>query len=286
MSKQIIRILLDGKAICTKPLLMNESLSFIRVKIKEKIQNDFIYLDLDGNPIEKEDENDFALENICAEKKINIKSIEDGIQVFLNEKALISIKCQIINNLSEARNVIKQKIKEDFTFLDKDKNEVDIEDERDYEIKDILNKDKIMIKSESITDFPPANIVSIETTTKPIYKKPKPFRKKDFDFSKFEIIKKDKNMTFYRYSKVQRKEIHKLIYQYNFDKYDYSEDNYAYVVLFVGKTGDGKTTAINAFFNIIKGIQLEDEYRFILIEEVQKKRGRLNPKQMAFIFII
>lgn len=148
-------------------------------------------------------------------KKINIKSIEDGIQVFLNEKALISIKCQIKNNLSEKRNVIKQIIKECFTSLDTDKNEVYIKDERDFEIKDILNNDKIMIKSESISDFPPANIVPIETI-------PKPFKKKDFDFSKFKIIKKETNMTFYRYSKVERKEIHKLIYQYNFHKYDYS----------------------------------------------------------------
>lgn len=83
-------------------------------------------------------------------------------------------------------------------------------------------------------------------------------------------------MTFYRYSKVEKKEIHKLVYQYNFDEYDISDQNYACVVLFVGKTGDGKTTAINSFFNIIKGIQLEDEYRFILIEEIPKKKGQVE----------
>ena len=92
-------------------------------------------------------------------------------------------------------------------------------------------------------------------------------------------------MTYYRYSKIEKKEIHKLVYQYNFDEYDISDENYAYVVLFVGKTGDGKTTAINSIFNIIKGIQLEDEYRFILIEEIQKKKDKQNPKQMVFIFI-
>jgi hypothetical protein len=41
----------------------------------------------------------------------------------------------------------------------------------------------------------------------------------------------------------------------------------------VGKTGDGKSTAINSFFNIIKGIKIEDKYRFILIEEKEKEKG-------------
>ena len=276
MSKQIIRVVLNGKPICTKPFLMNESLSSIREKIKEKVKTDFSYLDSDGNPIEKGDENEFTLENICSQKQINIKSIEEGIKVFLNDVFAFSIDIQETFNLNEARSIIKQKIKDDFTFLDLDKNKVDINDEKDYEIKDILNQDKIILKCESNSDFPPANIVSNENeiTPKIIYKKPKPFKKKEIDFSKFEIIKKEENITFYRYSKEQRKEIHKLVYQYNYDKFDYSDDSYAYVILFVGKTGDGKTTAINAFFNIIKGIQLEDEYRFILIEEIQKKKGQ------------
>ena len=48
--------------------------------------------------------------------------------------------------------------------------------------------------------------------------------------------------------------------------------NEAYVVLFCGKSGDGKSTAINAFFNIVKGIKLEDNFWFILITEPKTKR--------------
>ena len=51
-------------------------------------------------------------------------------------------------------------------------------------------------------------------------------------------------------------------------------DSDAYVILFCGKTGDGKSTAINAFFNIIKGIELEDNYRFILVTEPKKAQGQ------------
>ena len=51
-------------------------------------------------------------------------------------------------------------------------------------------------------------------------------------------------------------------------------DSDAYVILFCGKTGDGKWTALNAFFNIIKGIELEDNYRFILVTEPKKAKGQ------------
>ncbi len=65
-----------------------------------------------------------------------------------------------------------------------------------------------------------------------------------------------------------------MVYQYFYDKFDINDYKLAYIILFVGKTGDGKSTAINAFFNIIKGIQLEDKYRFILIEEIKKAKGQ------------
>ena len=45
-------------------------------------------------------------------------------------------------------------------------------------------------------------------------------------------------------------------------------------MIFIGKTGDGKSTAINALFNIIKGIKLEDNHRFILIKEPKKAKGQ------------
>ena len=43
-------------------------------------------------------------------------------------------------------------------------------------------------------------------------------------------------------------------------------------MLFCGKIGDGKTSAINAFFNKVKGIQLKDNDRFILITEPKKTK--------------
>ena len=82
-------------------------------------------------------------------------------------------------------------------------------------------------------------------------------------------LRKKDNLTIYKYSNKERKSNRELVYQYFYDEFnindnDNDNDN-AFIILFFGKIGDGKSTAINAIFNIIKGIELEDNYRFILI---------------------
>ena len=86
------------------------------------------------------------------------------------------------------------------------------------------------------------------------------------------MLEKREDLTYYKYSNIQRQSGHDLVYQYYYDNFEVEDYNNAYVILFCGKTGDGKTTAINAFFNIIKGIILEDNYRFILIKEPEKDK--------------
>ena len=89
-----------------------------------------------------------------------------------------------------------------------------------------------------------------------------------------EIIEIRDDLKFYKYSNAEKINSHKLIYEYHYDKFDKNDNKNAYIILFIGKTGDGKTTAINAFFNIIKGVKLEDKYRYILIKEPKKPKGQ------------
>ena len=89
-----------------------------------------------------------------------------------------------------------------------------------------------------------------------------------------EIIEIKDDLKIYKYSNVEKINSHQLIYEYHYDKFDNNDYKNAYIILFIGKTGDGKTTAINAFFNIIKGIRIEDKYRYILIKEAKKPKGQ------------
>ena len=205
--KEKVKVELDGEIKFTKPFELNETLKSIREKIKEKIGEAF-FLHKEGYVIDKEDENEYNLEDILLDSKIiKLKSRETNES---NKKELNNNNSNPIINENKESNNIK-------------------------------NTKKIKIQ---------------------------------FDLSKYEEIDKKEDLVIYRYSKVERQSDHKLVYQYFYDKFDINDYKVAYIILFVGKTGDGKSTAINAFFNIIKGIQLEDNFRFILIEEIKKEKGQ------------
>ena len=156
MSKQIIRIILNGKPIGTKPLFGNESLTTIREKIQDKTKeySDYIFVDKNGDNISKENEKDYNLENICESKTIKIKSLEiinSGINVILNDLKQFSINCSNSQNLNVVRGLINNIIQDDFLFLDQDGNTVSKTDEIDYAVEDILNNKSIKIKGNNST---------------------------------------------------------------------------------------------------------------------------------------
>ena len=252
----------------------------IREKIKNKIGNSQ-FLEKGESPIDIEDEKDFTLKEIIKDNILFLKTEiqnDSGIKIMINGNPFCTKDISLEENLQNLRNKLKDDIKNDFIFLDKGEVEIDLDGEEDFNIKEILNNGYIKIKSNSspapisnTSDFSSSyssNAKQSSSTKTPINEK-----KIQYDLSKYEIIKKEEGVTFYRYSNVKSKSNHELIYHYYFDKFDSNDYRKAYIILFVGKTGDGKSTGINAFFNIIKGIQINDNFRFILIEEQPKKKG-------------
>ena len=278
MSKIAVKIHLDGNPKGMKPLLLSDTLTSVRTKIMDKVNSSYIFLDGDGLEINRNDENDITLGDIVKDKIIKLKSIgggQPGINIFLNESEVCSVNCQKSNNLNEVRNQIKDKIKDDFIFIDQDGQPITKTDEGDITVEDILINQSIKLKgtnSPAATPFNKSN--EKKNTNKGGDKKLHMKKNKNIDFSKHEILEKTDTLITYRYSKMPKQSNHKLVYQYFYDVYDPEDYHNAYVILFCGKTGDGKTTAINALFNIIKGISLEDNYRFILIIEPSKKKGQ------------
>ena len=96
------------------------------------------------------------------------------------------------------------------------------------------------------------------------------------DLSKHKFSGKTKNgkLSFFIYSEEKRVEnISNQTYQYNYDHLSEYEKRDARILLFIGKTWDRKSIDINSFFNLIKGVKLEDDYRLYLIRENPKKKG-------------
>ena len=260
------QIIINGEPKGKKPLMLEDTLASVRENLKERIEIPYIFLDMDDNEIKNEDENNLKLKDISKEKTIKLKEDNSVISVFLNESKVCFIKYTPSQKLDETRKLLTDKIKEDFCFLDSDAVDVLKNDEPDYEIDDIIKDKSIKLKSQNSTVEKP------NETDKKVIKSNK--RKIEFDFSKYDIVEKKEGLILYKYSNEPQQKLYDLVYQYWYDKYEPSDFNEAYVVLFCGKTGDGKTTAINAFFNIIKGITLDDDFRFILISEPEKEKGQ------------
>ena len=225
-------------------------------------------MDQENNVVYKEDEKDMKISEIIKGKIIKLKSdTESGnannfsttsatndsnINVFEGNNKICTINVNIKNKLEQIRKLINDKIQTDFIFQDAG-NDVERSDENDFPVEDILQDGVIKIKLKNAQ---------------------KPKNKINIDFSKHKIITKRDDLTIYLYSDNERVSNHQLVYQYFYDQFTGTDFDNAYVILFCGKTGDGKTTAINAFFNVIKGVQLEDNYRFILIKEPAKEKGQ------------
>ena len=94
------------------------------------------------------------------------------------------------------------------------------------------------------------------------------------NLSNYKLLEIIDDIKIYQYSHTNSKSPYNLIFQYYIDKFELDDEKNCKIILFIGKTGDGKTTAINAFFNIIKGIKLEDKYRLVLIREKTKEKGQ------------
>ena len=166
---------------------------------------------------------------------------EVDIEIKIDEEIIDLIPFKKEMNIQELRREIqsKQLFNQDFIFL---RNNAPFG--KNLEIK--FNIDKIIDSNNAI------KLKLLEENNPPppiIYSKP-------INGSTIIEKTKDEKMKYYLYP--------------NITLTDAEEDNWK-VILLVGKTGDGKSTFINALVNIYSGIQIEDNFRYILTNENKKK---------------
>ena len=302
MSRIITKIELDGKIIGSKPLSSNDTVSSIRDKIKEKTKGiNYKFLDNDGNDIEASDENDYTLQDIINEKKIKIVSIEGEdsaqIKIYLNNELKFSKNISSNSYLNEVRKILENDLPKNFVFLDQDECEIEKQDEKEYSVQDILNDESIKLKcdkpiAKKEKKAPKSKIEKNDSTEDKPEPTPAPPAKIKYDLSKYQELKLDDydsgDLKLYKYSNIKdvTPKDQDRVHEYFFDKFDVNDENDAYVVLFCGKSGDGKSTAINAFFNIVKGIKMEDNFRFILITEPNTKRQDKSQTKGVHLYYI
>ncbi|GAB1221139.1 hypothetical protein ENUP19_0065G0015 [Entamoeba nuttalli] len=79
MSRIIVRFLLNGKCVATKPLNSQDNLKTVRDKIKGKMSDSQHFLTRKGDIIDANEEEEFTVEDIINNEEINIKGEKENI---------------------------------------------------------------------------------------------------------------------------------------------------------------------------------------------------------------
>lgn len=179
--------------------------------------------------------------------------MEEDIEIMLGGEIISLIPFKKEMKIEELRNEIEKErlVSQDFIFL---RNGIPFNKnlEKKFNIDKILdanNKIELKLLEAGESNIPPPPI----STNEPI--------------NGSSLITDNENMKYYQYP-------------INITFTDQEEDN-SKVILLVGKTGDGKSTFINALVNIYLGIQLDDNFRYILINENQKNEIESNTKDIT-----
>lgn len=164
------------------------------------------------------------------------------IRFLINKEPKFTKKYNINEKLSEIRKLLNEKLPTDSLFTLSDGCEIDIEDEKDYQLSEIIDEGKVYIKSNSSNTS--LNIKAPSNKNIPI------------EGSK--LISKKGKLDIYLYPKIELNE---------------EEKEKAITFMVLGQTGCGKTTLINSFLNYILGIQIEDNFRY---EFVHMENGKFS----------
>ena len=173
------------------------------------------------------------------------------IQIYLNDKLQLKKELQLDTPLNEIRNSLSDDIKTDFTFLNKGSQQIEKDEEEDYKLKMIIKKQTnqlFLSDNKSISNIIEANKDKI---LEPI------------EGSKLLFIKKSENDNEERESTNEELKI----FKYPQIFFSPSEAEKAFTFLVIGETGNGKTTLINSFLNVVMGITIDTDFRYVIVEE-------------------
>ena len=158
--------------------------------------------------------------------------------IVLDDKNKYKMKFNSDSTLSEVRKLIEKKTDEKFNFLDTEKSEIEDDLENETKISEISLENKIYLKSKNVK-----------------------VRKKNIPLENSKFLKEERGLK---------------IYQYPIIEFTPYEESTAYVILLVGEKGSGKTTFINGYINYLMEIELDDDFRYVLItgKEIPKTESQ------------
>lgn len=170
-------------------------------------------------------------------------------KIVLDEQNKAKMKLDSNSFLSDARKKLKEKINQDFLFVDDEKFPLEKDLEKEMKVSDLKTDSSIYLKSNPVNEIKKEIKLNVKRKLEPL-----PDSK---------LIKQEGKISIYRYPII---------------KFTPMEEAKAFIVLVVGQTGCGKSTFINAFVNYLMDIEVSDNIRYSLIVENERIKTESQTK--------
>ena len=144
-----------------KRLSIKENLSDLRNLLGDKISINAIFISNDGSEIDYDDEKDTEINDIIDNKKIYMKTIKDKneipIEIYVNQELKYSKNLSKEIKLNKIREICSDIMIKDAYFVTNEGAQIDLNDENETTLDEILDGNKLNIKS-SLTNSAPKPI--------------------------------------------------------------------------------------------------------------------------------
>ena len=249
---KILTIIENGKKIKTKKINVNEPLIELRSQLDLPTHASFLN---NGTDIDMGDESMFNIFEIIKDDSIYIKREESKLYIiYFNNQILTKQNFEPSKDVASLRNLLSLQINEKAYFINANTNEkINGEDEQFLLLSKISNNaNEIFIKQE----------VEVKKKVTEIIKGS-------------ELLKQKDNLKIYKYNCVTENYVKDLIQagkikryeDYEGEIFDMNDDAESKIIIVLGQTGSGKTTLLNSLVNFILGVEFEDDFRYVIIDE-------------------
>ncbi|BFU21273.1 Zeta toxin/Type II/IV secretion system protein/Elongation factor Tu GTP binding domain/Septin/AIG1 family/50S ribosome-binding GTPase, putative [Entamoeba histolytica] len=281
-----IRIKINDKVLTTIEIDNKTTINIIRTLVQNIPESAHFYT-LDNDKIERDEEEEFTVEDIINNEEINLKEEKENIPeinditigICLNGKPLIKKQFNKTNSLSDVRKEIEnvKQIPKDFVFEDLEGFKIPIDDEQSLKLTSILYNNKINITTEVTGVSEPSTTTSLlgspNNSTIPGNSLTNSITS-DISLSNNTCIF-EPNIPIEGSIRLKSHEEGMLkIYLYPNEPFNQKDESDAIAILVVGQTGSGKTTLLNSFVNALYGIKITDDFRYIIINEDNLKQNK------------
>ena len=288
--QQKIDFYLGNLQLSTIDFKINETLVSFREFLKKRILNllNFRFLEKSGKAIEKADEPDLVVENVCRFSEKVIVVVVDYFQfsVLLNGEFLFTIREKLETSLNILRKTLSSRQIKPFFFLTDDDSEdpipLDIESENEITLENIYVDSsgkgrkgfQIMLQERKSKQQPQNNLfISSFPNSEPNFLVNQNMmislntKKNNQNIKNLIYVKKTPLLGSRRLSELDFADI--KCYQYPKVEFNALEEDASHTLLVFGETGAGKTSLLNTLVNYILKISPNDKLRYFLDQKTK-----------------